>query len=107
MSIEINGSNGRPPLGTTETSQSGGVRNDSKESGATGKTTRTAVDTFQMTDRANRLQQLEQEIASQPVVDSQRVQEVQRALATGTLEIDPARVADKLLRFEAGLDMQG
>jgi len=106
MSIEINGSNGRPPLSTTETMQSSGTRNDGKESGATGKA-RTAADTFQITDRANRLQQLEQEIASQPVVDSQRVQEVQRALATGTLEIDPERVADKLLRFEAGLDVQG
>jgi flagellar biosynthesis anti-sigma factor FlgM len=106
MSIEINGSNGHPPLGTTEATQSSGVRNDSKESSNTGKA-RTAADTFQMTERANRLQQLEQEIASQPVVDSQRVQEVQRALATGTLEIDPARVADKLLRFEAGLDMKG
>ncbi|BAN68559.1 flagellar biosynthesis anti-sigma factor FlgM [endosymbiont of unidentified scaly snail isolate Monju] len=106
MSIEINGSNGRPPLGTTETMQSSGARNDSKESGVTGQA-RTVADTFQMTDRANRLQQLEQEIASQPVVDSQRVQDVQRALATGILEIDPARVADKLLRFEAGLGEQG
>ncbi len=106
MSIEINGSSGRPPLGTTETAQSGNATADTHNEGAT-KGSRTATDTFHMTDRANRLQQLEQEIANQPVVDSQRVREVQQALATGSLEIDPARIADKLLRFEAGLDEQG
>ncbi len=106
MSIEINGSNGHPPLGTTEATPSTGVRDDSRESRAIGQA-RTVADTYRMTEHANRLQQLEQEIASQPVVDSQRVQDVQRALATGTLEFDSTRVADKLLRFEISLDMKG
>ena len=46
---------------------------------------------------------LEAEIAELPVVDTQRVQDVQRTLATGSFEIQPARVADKMLSFEAGL----
>ena len=37
------------------------------------------------------------------MVDTKRVQEVQRSLATGSFQVDPARVADKMLQFEAGL----
>jgi anti-sigma28 factor (negative regulator of flagellin synthesis) len=34
------------------------------------------------------------------VVDTGRVENVQRALATGTFQVDPPRVADKLLQLE-------
>ena len=54
-------------------------------------------------DITGQLQALEAEIANLPVVDTQRVQDVQHTLATGSFEIQPARVADKVLTFEAGL----
>ena len=41
--------------------------------------------------------------ANLPIVDTQRVQDVQRTLATGAFRIEPAQVADRLLTFEAGL----
>ena len=45
----------------------------------------------------------EAEIANLPVINTQRVQDVQRTLATGSFQIKPAEVADKMLQFEAGL----
>jgi len=35
-----------------------------------------------------------------PVVDTGRVESVQRALATGTFQVDPVRTADKLMQLE-------
>ena len=61
------------------------------------------ADQLKLSDQAAQLQALEAEIANLPVVDTQRVQDVQRTLATGSYEIQPARVADKVLTFEAGL----
>ena len=49
------------------------------------------------------MQALEAQISSLPVVDTQRVQEVQQTIATSSYEIQPGRVADKVLTFEAGL----
>ena len=106
MSIEINGNN-RPPVNTGEASAT--ERPKSGKAGGAGATpggTPSRADTFSLTHRAAQLQQLEAQIAQLPVVDTQRVGEVQHALATGTLEIRPAEVADKLLAFEAGLAPQ-
>jgi flagellar biosynthesis anti-sigma factor FlgM len=60
-------------------------------------------DTVSLTDQAAQLRALEGQIAHQPAVDTQRVNEAQRAFATGSYNIDPSQVADKLLRFELGL----
>ena len=107
MSIEINGSSNRPPVAASEGSQAGAVsRGGAGGPGRPSAPSPSAADTFSLTNRAAQLQQLEAQIANLPVVDTQRVSEVQHALSTGTLEVDPARVADKLLRFEAGLDPQ-
>jgi len=57
-------------------------------------------DQVSLTASAALLQELEKEIAQLPVVDSGRVESVQRALATGTFQVDPARTADKLLQLE-------
>jgi negative regulator of flagellin synthesis FlgM len=104
MSIEINGSSNRPPVSTGEAKQSGAAGQDgstaSRGSSATG---RSGADTFSMTNKAAQLQHLETQIANLPVVNTQRVTEVQHALATNTMEINPAQVADKMLTFEAGL----
>lgn len=107
MTIEIDTTRGRPPLSTAETGQSGRVGSRPDDTSAKGTTTGTRTDTVNLTDRAARLQRLEAQIESQPVVDARRVAEIQRALATGSFEIRPAQVADKLLQFEAGLNKPG
>lgn len=101
MSIEINSSQGRP------SSDIGGSRaaSEKPQQGSSDKaaSTSAAADSVNLTDQTARLQALEKSISELPVVNTQRVEQVQNALATGTFQIDPARVADKLLSFEAGL----
>jgi len=53
-----------------------------------------------LTDSAASLQRLEARIASQPVVDPQRVESVKQAIADGIFQVDPQRVARKLAEFE-------
>lgn len=103
MSIEINTGKGRPPPTTIETGQSEATGNR-RDAASSGRSAASRADTFSMTNRAAQLQRLEAQIENLPVVDTRRVEEVQRSLATGSFEVQPARVADKLLQFEAGLD---
>jgi negative regulator of flagellin synthesis FlgM len=104
MSMQIQGPGGSPPAELADQSKATGdnrtqpsaPRNDPPAS-------RTGSDQLSLTSQASQLQALESEIANLPEVDTQRVTETQQSIATGTLQIDPARVADKILRFELGL----
>lgn len=58
------------------------------------------ADTVTLTDTAAQLHKLEATIASLPIVDITRVEDVKSALLSGHFRIDPQRVADKLLSFE-------
>jgi negative regulator of flagellin synthesis FlgM len=60
-------------------------------------------DRVSLTDQAAQLHALETQINEQPLVDLQRVTEVQRAMAMGNYHIDPNEVGNKLLQFERGL----
>jgi negative regulator of flagellin synthesis FlgM len=105
MSIEINGSQGRPPVEVgdkrkaAEQSAKDPAPSSLPQSGS-------SSDKLSLTSTAVQLRALEDQIAELPVVDTKRVQEVQRSLATGSFQIDPARVADKMLQFEAGLSSE-
>lgn len=103
MSMEINGSGNRPPIDTGENAQSAEKTGASATSNQSSQSSATSADTFSLTNKASQLQQLEAQIANLPVVDTQRVLDVQHAIATNTLTVEPARVADKLLSFESGL----
>jgi negative regulator of flagellin synthesis FlgM len=61
------------------------------------------VDTVSLTDTAARLRGLENTLASLPVVDTQRVEEIQQAIASGEFEVDAEQIADKMLAFESEL----
>lgn len=104
MGIEIRNT-GRPPQEAIDASKAQASTTAGKP-GATGAANPqppASGDQLKLSDKASQLKALEAEIASLPVVDTQRVQDVQRTLATGSFEIQPARVANKLLTFEAGL----
>lgn len=103
MSIEINGSNYRPPVEAADSRKPADEQEQAAASPASTSPAGDSNDKLSLTNQAAQLQALEDEIAALPAVDTQRVQEVQRSLATGSFQIDPARVADKLLSFEAGL----
>jgi negative regulator of flagellin synthesis FlgM len=61
------------------------------------------MDTVSLTDTAARLRELENSLAKMPVVDSQRVETIQQAIANGSYEMDSGRMAEKMLRFEQDL----
>lgn len=61
------------------------------------------VDTVSLTDTAARLREMGNTLAKLPVVDSQRVEAVRRAIAEGTFEVDAERIARKMLSFEQEL----
>jgi len=105
MAIEISGNNRQPPQEAAGAgkSQATAPNTAKPQAGAAGKGGASGADRLNLSDQAAQLQALEAEIANLPVVDTQRVQDVQRTLATGSYEIRPAQVADKVLTFEAGL----
>jgi negative regulator of flagellin synthesis FlgM len=53
------------------------------------------------------MQKLDAAIAAAPAVDMERVNRLQQAIENGTYEIDPARVAEKMLAFETALYGRG
>ena len=58
------------------------------------------VDTVSLTDTATHLKSLEKQLASQPVVDKERVEAMKQKIASGSFRVDPARVAEKMLNLE-------
>ena len=56
-----------------------------------------------LTDSARALQKIEQAVAKTPVVNTEKVAAVKQAVGSGSYQIDPSRVADKLLKFQRGL----
>jgi negative regulator of flagellin synthesis FlgM len=54
----------------------------------------------QITDSARQLAALEQAIRAIPDVDEAKVAEIRNAIANGTYQVSPDRIAEKLLRIE-------
>jgi len=70
-------------------------------SSATAKPVETAAATgVRITDSARQLAALEQAIRELPDVDEARVAKVRAAIADGTYQVSPERIAEKLLRLE-------
>ncbi len=63
----------------------------------------TSSDKISFTGEASKLQALERELESQPVVDSQRVDAVRSAVDNGTFEVNPVRIAEKIISLEQAL----
>jgi negative regulator of flagellin synthesis FlgM len=88
------------PVQATRTGTGGTAQNSAEtESGS--------LDTVNLTGTAALMQKLDAAIAATPVVDMARVNRIQQAIENGTYEIDPARVAEKMLSFETALQSRG
>ena len=46
-------------------------------------------------------------MANLPVVDAKRVEQIKQAIDNGSYEVDPVKVADKLMQFEHILKPEG
>ena len=105
MAIEINSNSGRPPQEAVEASkaQSTSTNDTQPRTAAGAKSASAGADQLNLSNQAAQLKAMEAEISKLPVVDTQRVQDVQRTLTINTLQVEPAQVAHKLLTFEAGL----
>ncbi len=65
--------------------------------------TGTQRDAVAFTDTANTLRQAERALENEPVVDNERVERVRTAVADGSYEINPQRIANKLVDMESSL----
>ncbi len=94
-------------LVTPASGQGAPVENQEKEnknsSTADSGNTSNSVDRVSLTGEARQLQELETRLASEPVVDTQRVQTIRGAIENGTFTINPDRIAEKLMSLEEAL----
>ena len=102
MPIEITGLSSSSAQTSCEPSQVTVARNEATVAQQeTGRPMTT--ETVTLTDLAQQLRSIEQSLASQPVVDSQRVEVVTESLRNGDYDFSAERVAEKFMRFEGQL----
>lgn len=95
MSGKISGVSNSPPASAPSSAGARAAATPSQASGAN-----SAADSVQITDTASHLVTAEQALSEVPVVNQGRVAEISDALAAGTYEISPDRIANQLLLFE-------
>jgi negative regulator of flagellin synthesis FlgM len=61
------------------------------------------ADQLTLTGSARTLQKLGDAIASTPVVNTAKVAAVKQAVQSGSYQVDPGQVADKIIQFESDL----
>lgn len=102
MPIEINGNSASQAPKTGENPNVRVARNEpSPTHQHNGRPS--SMDTVSLTDTAGTLHKLDAVIATLPVTDTQRVEGIQKAIASGQFDADPMSVAEKLVDFETAL----
>jgi negative regulator of flagellin synthesis FlgM len=117
MAVDISGINTTPlsdsklsdkkPSGNGPTSSIGELNNANNTGLVKNDPSSTAIDsspasadTVTITKKAETLQMLESDINGQPDVDNERIESLKSAIDSGQYDIDPYRVAEKLIQFE-------
>jgi len=106
MSIEINGltsSKAHELVDDTQLKRQSSEKTGSQEE--LGKSS--TLDTVSISSNAAQLGKLDNTVVASPVVDTQRVEQIKQAISNGSFEIDPAKIADKLMQFESILKPKG
>lgn len=83
------------PAGTPST-PSGAARTRSSQAGAAPAPAKPASQTTEAT--LSGAQSVDSVLASTPIVDTERVAEIKRAIAEGRFQVNPERIADGLLQ---------
>ncbi len=105
MTDKISAYSTAEPIAPVKGSNGGGVVTAKSQGDAstTNVAASQAGDTVTLTDSARSLQKIEEAVAKAPVVNASKVAAVKQAISSGTYQIDPSRIANKLLQFESGL----
>lgn len=102
MAVDITGVTTAPlsdkKTGNTTTSPAHTTNPNSRDSGNVASP---SADTMTLTQRAEELRMLETNIKLQPDIDSEKVESLKVKIDAGRYDIDPLRVAEKLIEFEA------
>ncbi len=105
MSIEINGIPTSKVSSSADDPQVKPTVEQTSTDQESGKSS--TADTVSLSDNAVQLGKLDNTAVSTPVVDTQRVEQVRQAIKDGSYEVDPAKIADKLMQFESILKPKG
>jgi len=103
MSIPISGLPGGQIRNTGDNNRVNSQGSTSKNSAVSSAPSGHGDDKVSLTSSATQLQQLTQQVSQLPVVDVERVTEVQRSVATGSFEFEPMVAADNMLTQEREL----
>lgn len=80
------------------------IRSADADKAAAGESRAAVTDTVVLTERGQRLEQLEKAVSALPVVDRARVDAVKADIASGNYSVDVDNIADILLRTESDFD---
>ena len=104
MTQKIGGFSASDPVAALKGSRSGAVgQKEGEAAGAANAATAQTGDQLTLTSSARSLQKLEEAVRNAPVVNSAKVASVKQSVESGTYQVNPSSVADKLIKFERGL----
>ena len=77
---------------------------DSKTTSDANNASSSAMDKVTLTDTAAKLKALESELTNQPMVNDTKVKDMQTSIQSGNYEMNPERIADKMINFESAFN---
>jgi len=99
MSIDINGISPNKIHGPPDESQ---VKQQVQKQPVQPESGRSSTaDTISLSDNAVSLGKLNHTVETSPVIDTQRVDQMKKAIADGSFKVDAEKVADKMMKFES------
>lgn len=85
----------------TRTGEAGSVRNSTRTGTGSANATGARDDTVQLSGMADLVRAAARRMASGAPVDEARVQEIRQAITEGNYQLDPARIARKLIETDS------